>query len=114
MYKRQLKGSGLTPDMTIEGGPSVLFDAVVLLPAEDQVETLMTMAAAINWLRDAFGHLKAIGFNAAAASLFDKGGLDSAAPGVVPVDGKGGFDGFISAAKKHKIWERDSLVNPPR
>jgi catalase len=110
----QLKGNGLMPDMTIEGGPSVLFDAVVLLPAEDQVEVLLTMAPAINWLRDAFAHLKAIGFNEVSAPMFDKGGLDASAPGVVPVDGKGGLGGFIAAARKHKIWDRDSLVNPPR
>ena len=36
------------------------------------------------------------------------------APGVVSVDGKGGLDAFIAAAKKHKIWDRDKLVNPPR
>ncbi len=29
----KLKGNGLEPDMTVEGGPSVLFDAVVLLPS---------------------------------------------------------------------------------
>ena len=110
----RLKGNGVMPDMTIEGGPSVLFDAVVLLPAEDQVETLLDIAAAINWLRDAFAHLKAIGFTAVSAPLFDKAGLDASAPGVVPLEGKGGLDGFIAVAKKHKIWDRDSLVNPPR
>jgi len=110
----QLKGNGLVPDMTIEGGPSALFDAVVLLPAEDQVEVLLNMAPAINWLRDAFAHLKAIGFNDASAPMFEKGGLDASAAGVIAVDGKGGLDGFVAEAKKHKIWDRDPLVNPPR
>ena len=66
----------------------------------------------INWLRDAFAHLKAIGFNNAAQAMFGKGGLDHAAPGVVSSLAKGA-DGFIAAAKKHKIWARDELVNPP-
>jgi len=110
----QLKGNGLMPDMTIEGGPSVLFDAVVLLPGSDQVEMLLNMAPAINWLRDAFAHLKAIGFNDASGPMFDKGGLDPSAAGIVAIDGTGGVDGFIAAAKKHKIWDRDPLVNPPR
>jgi catalase len=54
--------NGLTPDMTIDGGPSCLFDAVVLLPGQAEMPMLLTPRA-INWLRDAFGHLKAIGFN---------------------------------------------------
>jgi catalase len=104
--------NGLTPDMTIDGGPSCLFDAVVLLPGQAEVPMLLTSASAINWLRDAFAHLKAIGFNNAAQAMFGKGGLDAAAPGVVSVNK--GFDGFIAMASEHKIWERDALVNPPR
>jgi len=104
--------NGLMPDMTIDGGPSCLFDAVVLLPGQAEVPMLLGMASAINWLRDAFGHLKAIGFNNAAQAMFGKGGVDMAAPGVVSV-GKG-FDAFIAVAKEHKIWDRDKLVNPPR
>ena len=100
----ELKGNGLVPDMTVGGAPSVLFDAVVLLPSEEGAKVLVAMPPAIDWLRDAFGHLKAIGFNAAAQPLFDKGGLDSGAPGVV--DMEGGVEGFIAAAKKHKIWDR--------
>ena len=104
--------NGLTPDQTIDGGPSCLFDAVVLLPGQAEMPMLLGMASAINWLRDAFGHLKAIGFNAPAQAMFGKGGLASDAPGVVSV--AKGFDGFIALAKQHKIWDRDRLVNPPR
>ena len=104
--------NGLTPDMTIDGGPSCLFDAVVLLPGQAEMPILLGMASSINWLRDAFGHLKAIGFNNAAQAMFGKAGLDAAAPGIVSV-GKGADD-FIVAAKKHRIWDRDPLVNPPR
>jgi catalase len=104
--------NGLTPDMTIDGGPSCLFDAVVLMPGQAEVPMLLNAASAINWLRDAFGHLKAIGFNNAAQAMFGKGGLDASAPGVVSI-GKGP-DAFVAAAKEHKIWERDPLVNPPR
>ena len=106
--------NGLTPDMTIDGGPSCLFDAVVLLAGEADMPLLLASASAVNWLRDAFGHLKAIGFNEASRVLFEKGGLDPDASGVVAIAAKGGVEGFISVAKDHKIWERDELVNPPR
>jgi catalase len=104
--------NGLTPDMTIDGGPSCLFDAVVLLPGQAEMPMLLNAAGAINWLRDAFAHLKAIGFNNAAQALFGKGGVDHTAPGVVAVSK--GFDAFIAQAKMHKIWDRDQMVNPPR
>jgi catalase len=104
--------NGLTPDMTIDGGPSCLFDAVLLLPGQAEMPVLLKTAGAINWLRDAFAHLKAIGFNNAAQAMFGKGGVDHTAPGVVAVSK--GVDAFIAAAKEHKIWARDELVNPPR
>jgi catalase len=104
--------NGLVPDMTIDGGPSCLFDAVVLLPGQAEMPVLLQGASMINWLRDAFAHLKAIGFNNASQAMFGKGGVDHTAPGVVAV--AKGFDGFIAAAKEHKIWARDELVNPPR
>jgi len=104
--------NGLMPDMTIDGGPSCLFDAVVLLPGQTEMPVLLKGASAINWLRDAFAHLKAIGFNNAAQAMFGKGGVDHTAPGVIAVSK--GVDAFIAAAKEHKIWARDELVNPPR
>ncbi len=69
----KLKGNGLVPDMTVEGGPSVLFDGVVLLPSEAGTQELLGMAAAVNWLRDAFGHLKAIGYNEEAQAAVRQG-----------------------------------------
>ena len=73
--------NGLTPDMTIDGGPSCLFDAVVLLPGQAEMPMLLGMASSINWLRDAFGHLKAIGFNNAAQAMFGKAGLGCGSAG---------------------------------
>ena len=52
------------------------------------------------------------GFNNASQAMFGKGGVDHTAPGVVSL--AKGADGFIAAAKEHKIWARDEVVNPPR
>ena len=111
----KLKGNGLEPDMTVEGGPSVLFDAVVLLPSGDGTKALLDMAAAVNWVRDAFGHLKAIGFTPEARPLLDKAGVEPGAKlGVISLENGRGLDAFIAVAKKHKVWDREKLVNPPR
>lgn len=106
---------GLVPDMQLDGAPSVLFDAVVALPSEAGAKELTGVAAAIDWLRDAFGHLKAIGFNGATQPLLVKAGIEAdPSMGIVAIDGKGGIEAFIGTAKRHKIWERDKLVRPQR
>ena len=108
-------GKSHEPDQTIEGAPSVLFDAVVILPSAEGVKDLLGMAAAVNWLRDAFGHLKAIGFDETAKPLLAKAGVAADGTlGVVGLDGKKGIDSFIAKAKTHRLWDREKLVQPPR
>lgn len=51
---------------------------------------------------DAFGHLKAIGHNAAAKPLLDKAGVE-------PDEGITDLPGFVEAAKK-RYWDREASV----
>jgi catalase len=105
---------GVLPDMTIEGSPSCLFDAVVLLPSGEGADMLLGMAPAIDWLRDAYAHLKAIGYIAAALPLFEKADLEvDDDAGITDVGSKGGLDRFLEAADQHKIWDRDTKVRLP-
>ena len=69
------KGKKLPADQALSGAPSVLFDAVALLPSEAGAAALVKEAAAIDWLRDAFGHLKTIGYVAEAAPIFAKAAI---------------------------------------
>ena len=106
------KGKKLPADQALSGAPSVLFDAVALLPSEEGAAMLANEAAAIDWLRDAFGHLKVIGFVEAAAMMFAKAGIArDADEGVVDL----GADvaAFIAAAKQHRIWEREPTLRTP-
>ena len=75
-------------------------------------ETNGDMEAAIDWLRDAFGHLKAIGHNAAASSLLTKAGIEKD-EAVVDVEGGSGLKAFIAAAKQHRLWAREPKVRTP-
>jgi catalase len=91
----------------------VLFDAVVIAPSEVGIEDLLKEAAAVDWLRDAFGHLKVIGLVPAARRLFDKARVDPQADeGVVSLEGKG-IDAFFAAARTHRIWQREPTVRTP-
>ena len=64
---------------------------------------LLKEGAAIQFVMDAFGHLKAIGANAAAKPLLDKAGVE-------PDDGVTGLDdAFVKAAAK-RFWDREPNV----
>ncbi len=98
-------GSTLAADGQLAGTPSVLFDAVAVILSADGAKALSTESAAIDFVRDAFGHLKAI--------VADKGGkaLLKAAnvgedPGVVDANND---RAFITAAKTRQ-WDREKLV----
>lgn len=108
------EGKRVAADHALTGAPSVLFDSVVVAPSESGVQALVGEAAAVNWVRDAFAHLKVIGHVAAAKPLFDKASVSMTADaGMVSVDGSGASDQYIAAARKHRIWDREPSVSSP-
>ncbi|WP_454762149.1 catalase [Caulobacter segnis] len=106
-------GVVIPADFRIDGGPSVLFDAVAVLPSDEGGAALALEATAVNFVRDAFGHLKVIAYLPAAAPLFVKGGLSDANPdadaGLINLPTKAIAD-FISAAEAGRVWAREPLV----
>ena len=68
-------GSWIDADQMIDGGPSVLYDAVALLPAQDGIQALLQESAARDFVADAFAHCKFIGYAEAALPLFEKAGF---------------------------------------
>jgi catalase len=106
------RGKTLLADQALNGAPSVLFDAVVLALGEEAANVLSTEAAALDFVRDAFGHLKVIGYTAGSGALLAKAGIDAhAAPrGLVAIDASGDMAAFIAQAKLGKVWEREPTV----
>ncbi len=105
-------GTKTVADHMISGGPSVIFDAVVVAPGPQGLPALMTEAAAIDWVSDAFTHCKVIGTVAAAAPLLDKARVLADA-GIIDLSGKSGLAGFIATAKAGRIWSREPSVRGP-
>jgi catalase len=103
-------GKELAPVDFLAGAPSAVFDAVIVVPAAGMVEDLLAQAAAIDWIRDAFSHLKVIGYAAAAQPLIDAAGIEPDA-GVVNI-GDGDLKKFIAQAKLHRVWEREPKIRP--
>lgn len=97
-------------DHFLAGAPSAIFDAVVVAPSEAGAAELLKVAAAVDWIRMAFAHLKVIGHTADAAPLFAAANVDPQADeGLVEIKGAKVTD-YIETAKRHRIWEREPQV----
>ena len=95
-------GSSLAADAQLFGQPSVTVDACAVILSEAAVAKLVKEGAAVQWVMDAFGHLKAIGSNAAARPLLDKAGVEAD-------EGVTDLDSFVEAAKQ-RYWDREPKV----
>ena len=89
----------------------MLFDAVAVLPSADGAASLEHDAAAIDWVRDAYGHLKVIGAVLAADGMLTRAGADPD-EGIVTINGPRDIAAFITAAKNGRIWERETRIRP--
>ncbi|MFN7110687.1 MAG: catalase [Brevundimonas sp.] len=99
-------GSTLAADGQLAGSPSVLFDAVAIVLSADGCAQLMKEGAAVDFAKDAFGHLKAVGFTAEAQPLLDKAGVE---PDEGVIDLSSGADAFLTPARTRQ-WEREPKV----
>ena len=95
--------SVLKADGQLAGTPSQLFDAVAVVLSKEGTDRLLNEAAAVQWVMDAFGHLKAIGHTPEAKALLDKAGV-MPDEGVVEMG-----PAFMKAAAK-RFWEREPKV----
>ena len=102
-------GVAITPHHAIAAAPSVLFDTVVIAVSETEIDTLKKQAAALNFIRDAYAHLKIIGCTAASIPLLEIAGIDLD-DGVVEVDASEGTIAYIDAARQGRIWPRAAAI----
>ncbi len=97
--------SALKVDGQLAGTPSVMFDAVALVLSAEAGAKLANEACAVDFVRDAFGHLKAIAADAGAQPVLDKAGVVKDDGIVTAAD----TAKFITAAKTRQ-WAREPLV----
>ncbi len=101
--KVKLKGGDAIPaDAQLAGQPSVTVDACAVILSADAAKMLVKDGAAVQWVMDAFGHLKAIGHNDGAKPLLERAGVE-------PDEGVTGLGDFIAAAGK-RYWDREPKV----
>ncbi|MFL5374677.1 MAG: catalase [Myxococcales bacterium] len=109
-------GDPLDPDATLETMPSCLFDAVVVPDGEEAVSSLAALGHAVEFVRDAYRHCKAILAIGSATALLEKAGIPTdedddaliaADPGKLPAATKT----FVAAIARHRNWDR--AMDPP-
>lgn len=98
-------GRKLAADAQLAAAPSVLFDAVAVVLSAEAGKALSREAAAVDFVRDAFCHLKAIAADAGAQALLDVAGVKPDA-GVLRSDEP---QAFVTAASTRQ-WDREPRV----
>ena len=99
-------GSLLAADGQLAGSPSVLFDAVAIILSDEACAKLLTESAAVDFVKDAFGHLKAIGHTPQAQPLLEKAGVN---PDEGVVDLTTSAQAFLDPARTRQ-WDREPKV----
>lgn len=98
-------GSMVAVDGQLAGTPSVLFDAIAVILSDKGAKALSTESAAIDFVRDAFGHLKAIAVDQGGQALLKSANVGQDA-GVMDTNDT---NAFIAAAKTRQ-WDREKSV----
>ncbi|MEZ5667677.1 MAG: catalase [Alphaproteobacteria bacterium] len=100
-------GSRIAGDEKIGGGPSVLFDAVAIVPSADGARQLADDPAACQFVADAHAHLKFIGYGAAAGPLLEKSGVaDALDDGCLRLTGAADAQKFLKLCRELRYWAR--------
>lgn len=104
-------GTWVEANHMIDGGPSVLFDAVALLTSQEAIDDLIKEATARDFVADAFQHCKFIGYDKSALPLLDKAGIaDALDEGVMALPGEKDVSSFVKEIGKLRIWGREPSV----
>lgn len=91
-------------DEQLAGFPSVFVDAIAVILSAKAVQKLSSESAAIQFVMDAFGHLKSIGYSKDAKPLLEKAGVQFD-QGITEIPSPS----FLNLAKK-RFFERESKV----
>lgn len=127
-------GAAVFPDHHLEGFRSTMVDALFIPGGKASIETLSKNGRALHWVREAFGHLKAIGATGEGVSFvnkaiqlpavqvstaaeavesygvvtLDKVGAGSLSEAVDLVKGGAGFaEKFFASIAAHRNWDRE-------
>jgi len=101
-------GNAIAVAEIVDGGPSVLFDAVAIIAPESEIEMLSKEPSAIQFVSDAISHRKYVLYTSPALALFAAAGMPDAneKPGVMLMDKMKVAKTFIEQCRDLRCWQR--------
>jgi catalase len=104
-------GTWIEAQQKIDGGPSVLYDAVAILLSAQGAQMLLGESTARDFVADAFAHCKFIAYVDTALPLIAKAvGEDAIDAGFVELTAARDAAKFVEACRKIRFWDRESKV----
>jgi len=102
-------GTKVEGKQKIDGGPSILYDAVALVLSPDGAALLAKDKTAKDFVADAFGHAKFIGYVPDALPLIDKAGIaeDDMDEGLIELGSAKSVTGFLETCGQLRLWDRE-------
>ena len=102
-------GSMIEADEKIDGGPSVVFDAVALLMSKSAAQELGKDKPSQDFVTDAYAHAKFIAYMKSAMPLLKGAGVaDDIDPGFVLLSENADAKDFIELCRTLRYWDRAS------
>jgi catalase len=96
----------LPADQKLDGAPSVLYDAVIILASKEGAAELAAQPAARDFVTDAYAHCKFVGYTSEAAALFEASGVSRLMDeGFISLDDHSPGE-FLNQCGKLRFWER--------
>ncbi|MFG6553946.1 catalase [Sulfitobacter sp. 1A16808] len=102
-------GSIREADEKIDGGPSVVFDAVALVFGNEKADKIAKNKPAQDFVSDAFAHNKFIAWTTAADPLLNAAGIEKD-EGTMEVSANNA-DAFLQTCRKLRFWQREEKLN---
>ena len=91
----------------IDGGPSVVYDAVALVMGEDAAKNYADDKPSIDFVNDAFAHAKFIAYVPETMAMLKGAGVaEKIDDGFVKITGAGDAKGFVETCGKLRYWDR--------
>jgi len=105
-------GTKLEGKQKIDGGPSVLYDAVAVIVSADGAAMLAQDKTAKDFVNDAFGHCKFIGYTKPGVPFLEKAGISQAEfdQGLIELQA-GSIAGFLKSLAALRVWTREFKVD---
>ncbi len=105
-------GTWIEAQQKINGGPSVLYDAVALLISNEGAQLLSQESTARDFISDAFAHAKFIAYTQPSLALFDKAGIrGNIDEGCISIDQPSDAARFLKACAALRLWARENKVS---